>query len=91
MILDGAVYGPNQELEDQEEMRLIIWTALRVQEPVIVDTLAALAGIEVAKANILLEPLYAVLYISQATGTIITSTATKRSTVNCSLNGASRF
>ncbi|CAE6399051.1 unnamed protein product, partial [Rhizoctonia solani] len=72
MILDSAVYGPDQEPEDQEQMRLIIWTALRVREPVSVDTLAALTGIEVTKANILLEPLYSILYMSQATGTITT-------------------
>ncbi|GAB1518046.1 hypothetical protein RhiTH_001104 [Rhizoctonia solani] len=72
MILDSAVYGPDQEPEDQEQMRLIIWTALRVREPISVDTLAALTGIEVTKANILLEPLYSILYMSQATGTITT-------------------
>ncbi|KAF8748405.1 WD40 repeat-like protein [Rhizoctonia solani] len=43
MILDAAVYGPDQELEEQEQMRLILWTAVCAREPVtnMVSTLHA--------------------------------------------------
>ncbi|QRW23699.1 peptidase C14 [Rhizoctonia solani] len=71
-ILDAAVYGPDQELEEQEQMRLILWTAVCTRKPVAIDTLAALAGVKPAKANVLLQSLYSVLHVSQVTNTVST-------------------
>ncbi|KAF8750368.1 WD40 repeat-like protein [Rhizoctonia solani] len=57
-ILDAAMDDPEHEPKEQEQMRLILWTAVCTREPVTIDTLAALAGIKPAKANVLLQSLY---------------------------------
>ncbi|KAF8760816.1 WD domain, G-beta repeat [Rhizoctonia solani] len=105
-ILDAAVYDSNLDQEEQDQTLAIVWTTICAREPVGVDTLGALTGIKAAKAHILLQALYSVLHVSQATGrsrrymhrfpTLCStrhgrpsSTATKRSTVRCSPNGAS--
>ncbi|CAE6389230.1 unnamed protein product, partial [Rhizoctonia solani] len=54
------------------QMRLVLWTAVCTREPVDIDTLASLTGIKATKANILLQPLYSVLHVSQATKMITT-------------------
>ncbi|KAF8669630.1 NACHT domain [Rhizoctonia solani] len=56
-ILEAAVYKPGRELHEQTKMLSILWTAVCTREPVNVDTLAALSGINSSKANILLQPL----------------------------------
>ncbi|KAF8675495.1 WD domain, G-beta repeat [Rhizoctonia solani] len=71
-ILYAAVYNSTQDQEEQSQTLAIVWTAICAREPVNVDTLGALAGVKVAKANILLQSLYSVLHVSQATGTITT-------------------
>ncbi|GAB1518056.1 hypothetical protein RhiTH_001114 [Rhizoctonia solani] len=71
-ILDAAVHDSNLDQEEQEQTLAIVWTAICAREPIDVDTLGALTGIKAAKAHILLQSLYSVLHVSQATGTITT-------------------
>ncbi|KAF8725293.1 WD40 repeat-like protein, partial [Rhizoctonia solani] len=71
-ILEAAVYKPGREPHEQTKMLSILWTAVCTREPVNVDTLAALSGMNASKANILLQPLYSVLHVSEATHTVST-------------------
>ncbi|QRW17439.1 peptidase C14 [Rhizoctonia solani] len=71
-ILDAAVHKTGRNARDQQQMRLVLWTAVCTREPVDIDTLAALTGIKAIKADILLQPLYSVLHVSQATKMITT-------------------
>ncbi|KAF8692322.1 Polysaccharide lyase family 8, N terminal alpha-helical domain, partial [Rhizoctonia solani] len=71
-ILDAAINDPEHEPEEQEQMRLMLWTAICTREPVNIDTLAALTGITATKADILLQPLYSVLHVSQGTNVVST-------------------
>ncbi|KAF8752552.1 NACHT domain [Rhizoctonia solani] len=71
-ILEAAVHQPGRNAREQQQMRLILWTAVCTREPVDIDTLAALTGIKATKANILLQPLYSVLHVSQTTKMITT-------------------
>ncbi|KAF8733633.1 WD domain, G-beta repeat, partial [Rhizoctonia solani] len=71
-ILDSAVNQSGREPQEQQQMYMILWTAVCTREPVNIDTLAALAGIKSTKANILLQPLYSVLHVSQTTKVITT-------------------
>ncbi|CAE6476899.1 unnamed protein product [Rhizoctonia solani] len=71
-ILDAAVHDSNLDQEEQDQTLAIVWTTICAREPVGVDTLGALTGIKAAKAHILLQALYSVLHVSQATGTITT-------------------
>ncbi|QRW23667.1 peptidase C14 [Rhizoctonia solani] len=69
-ILDAAVYNPDQEPEEQEQMLTLLWTAVCTQESVSIDTLAALAVIEVSKAMVLLQLLYSVLHVLHGTNMV---------------------
>ncbi|KAF8751848.1 WD domain, G-beta repeat [Rhizoctonia solani] len=71
-ILEAAIRQTGRNLHEQQQMRLVLWTAVCTREPVDIDTLAALTGIKATKANILLQPLYSVLHVSQATTMITT-------------------
>ncbi|GAB1527963.1 hypothetical protein RhiTH_011152 [Rhizoctonia solani] len=71
-ILDAAIDDPEHEPKEQQQMQLILWTAVCTREPVTIDTLAALAGIKPAKANVLLQSLYSVLHVSQVTNMVST-------------------
>ncbi|KAF8750315.1 WD domain, G-beta repeat [Rhizoctonia solani] len=63
-ILKAATDELEQDPEEQEQMRRILWTAVCAREPVYVDTLAALTGIKSTKADMLLQSLYSVLHVS---------------------------
>ncbi|KAF8676950.1 WD40 repeat-like protein [Rhizoctonia solani] len=71
-ILEAAIRQTGRNLHEQQQMRLVLWTAVCTREPVDIDTLASLTGIKATKANILLQPLYSVLHVSQATKMITT-------------------
>ncbi|KAF8751865.1 Encoded by [Rhizoctonia solani] len=71
-ILDAAVYHSAQNPEEHVEILAIVWTVVCTREPVDIDTLAALTGINATQANILLQPLYSVLHVSQTTKMIAT-------------------
>ncbi|CAE6381437.1 unnamed protein product [Rhizoctonia solani] len=63
-ILAAALEGPNLEEYERERMQLLLWTAVCAREPVSLETLASLAGVEVESANVLLQFLYSVLHVS---------------------------
>ncbi|ELU36278.1 peptidase C14 [Rhizoctonia solani AG-1 IA] len=71
-ILDSAVNQSGLEPQEQQQIYVILWTAVCTREPVNIDILAALAGIKPTKANILLQSLYLVLHVSQTTKVITT-------------------
>ncbi|QRW17446.1 peptidase C14 [Rhizoctonia solani] len=71
-ILEAAIRQTGRNPHEQQQMRLVLWTAVCTREPVDIDTLASLTGIKATKANILLQPLYSVLHVSQATKMITT-------------------
>ncbi|QRW17360.1 peptidase C14 [Rhizoctonia solani] len=71
-ILDAAVHDSNLDQEEQEQTLAIVWTAICAREPIDVDTLGALTGIKAAKVQVLLQSLYSVLHVSQATKMITT-------------------
>ncbi|GAB1526235.1 hypothetical protein RhiTH_009402 [Rhizoctonia solani] len=71
-ILEAAIRQTGQNPHEQQQMQLVLWTAVCTREPVDIDTLASLTGIKATKANILLQPLYSVLHVSQATKMVTT-------------------
>ncbi|KAF8716673.1 WD domain, G-beta repeat, partial [Rhizoctonia solani] len=71
-ILEAAVHQSGRDSQEQQQMRLILWTAVCTREPVNIDTLAALTGIKATKVNTLLQSLYSVLHVSRATSMITT-------------------
>ncbi|GAB1527056.1 hypothetical protein RhiTH_010231 [Rhizoctonia solani] len=71
-ILEAAVHQSGQNACEQQQMQLILWTAVCTWEPVDIDTLAALTRIKATKANILLQSLYSVLHMLQTTKMITT-------------------
>ncbi|GAB1525253.1 hypothetical protein RhiTH_008411 [Rhizoctonia solani] len=71
-ILEAAMHQSGQEPQEQQQMRLILWTAVCTREPVNINTLAALSGIKATKVNTLLQSLYLVLHVLQATMMITT-------------------
>ncbi|KAF8676550.1 WD domain, G-beta repeat [Rhizoctonia solani] len=71
-ILDYAVNQSGLEPQEQQQIYMMLWTAVCTREPVNIDTLAALTGIKPTKAKILLQPLYSVLHVSQTTKVITT-------------------
>ncbi|GAB1518054.1 hypothetical protein RhiTH_001112 [Rhizoctonia solani] len=71
-ILEAAVHQSGRDAQEQQKMRLILWTAVCTREPVGIDTLAALTGIKATKVDTLLQSLHSVLHVSQATKMITT-------------------
>ncbi|KAB5587989.1 Vegetative incompatibility protein HET-E-1 [Ceratobasidium theobromae] len=72
IILTAAL---EERLEDQEKdlIRLVLWTTLCAREPVSVETLAALVGINNSSlALAALQPLYPVIYVSEDGNTVST-------------------
>ncbi|GAB1528149.1 hypothetical protein RhiTH_011340 [Rhizoctonia solani] len=63
-ILAAALESPNLEEYERERMQLLLWTAVCTREPVSLETLASLAGVEVESASVLLQFLYSVLHVS---------------------------
>ncbi|CAE6387741.1 unnamed protein product [Rhizoctonia solani] len=71
-ILEAAIRQTGRSPHEQQQMRLVLWTAVCTREPVDINTLAALTGIKATKASILLQPLYSVLHVLQTTKMIAT-------------------
>ncbi|KAB5588999.1 Vegetative incompatibility protein HET-E-1 [Ceratobasidium theobromae] len=70
IILTAAL---EERLEDQERdlIRLVLWTTLCAREPVSVETLAALVGVNNSSlALAALQPLYPVIYVSEDGNTV---------------------
>ncbi|ELU38085.1 peptidase C14 [Rhizoctonia solani AG-1 IA] len=71
-ILEAAVHQSNRDPQEQQQMQLILWTAVCTRELVNINTLAALTGIKATKVNTLLQSLYLVLHVLQTTSMITT-------------------
>ncbi|KAB5590057.1 Notchless protein [Ceratobasidium theobromae] len=71
-ILDAAL--DEEELEDTEaeNVRLVLWTAVCVREPVTIETLSTLAGITQEEVESVLQSLRSVLYVSEGSGLVST-------------------
>ncbi|KAG8726138.1 hypothetical protein FRC11_000768, partial [Ceratobasidium sp. 423] len=68
-ILSAALDDPHLEPDEIEYRRQALWTAVCVQEPVPIKTLAVLAGLEHEDlTKTALHPLRSVLHISELTG-----------------------
>ncbi|KAL5639504.1 hypothetical protein ACGC1H_006218 [Rhizoctonia solani] len=65
-ILAAAIHNSELEPEEQELIRVVLWTAICAYEPVLVKTLAALSGFDETDLAIsALQPLRSVLHVSE--------------------------
>ncbi|EUC63658.1 vegetative incompatibility protein HET-E-1 [Rhizoctonia solani AG-3 Rhs1AP] len=65
-ILTAAIHDNELEPEEQEIIRVVLWTAICAHEPVLVKTLAALSGFDETDLAIsALQPLRSVLHVSE--------------------------
>ncbi|CAE6359456.1 unnamed protein product [Rhizoctonia solani] len=72
-ILTAAIEDETLEVEEQNCMRLVIWTTVSACEPVLVQTLATISGIgSKDAAMVALEPLRSVLHVSENSGLVTT-------------------
>jgi hypothetical protein len=72
-ILSAALEDDNLEPKEKERIQLVLWTAVCAQEPVHVQTLAALAELSDEEQVLLaLQPLRSVLHVSEHSGLIST-------------------
>ncbi|KAG8687050.1 hypothetical protein FRC11_007892 [Ceratobasidium sp. 423] len=72
-ILSSVLCNKSLEKKGKEQMQTIIWTVVCVCEPLSIETLSALTGIEdSAKTLAMLQPLYSVLYVSDRNNTVST-------------------
>ncbi|QRW17361.1 peptidase C14 [Rhizoctonia solani] len=71
-ILWAAVHQSDRDPQKQQQMLLILWTAVCTWEPVDINILATLTGIKATKVNTLLQSLYSMLHVSQVTKMITT-------------------
>ncbi|KAB5593572.1 hypothetical protein CTheo_2961 [Ceratobasidium theobromae] len=72
-VLESALAEDDLEWEEVDDVRLLLHTALCVQEPVQVEVLAALAGLgDMERAFSALQPLRSVLHFSEISGMVST-------------------
>ncbi|KAB5593597.1 hypothetical protein CTheo_2986 [Ceratobasidium theobromae] len=72
-ILQSALDEEDLESEEVDDVRLVLWAALCVQEPVPAETLAALTGLnDVERVLSALQPLRSVLHYSEHGGLVST-------------------
>jgi hypothetical protein len=72
-VLKSALDDEELEDEDVEEVRLVLQTVLCVQEPVSVEVIAVLAGLDDSeRALSALQPLRSVLHLSESSGLVAT-------------------
>ncbi|KAB5593570.1 hypothetical protein CTheo_2959 [Ceratobasidium theobromae] len=73
VVLECALGEKRLNLREVEDMQLVLRTVLCVQEPVSVDTLATLAGIDTPRRALsALQPLRSVIYFSEDSETVST-------------------
>ncbi|KAB5589984.1 hypothetical protein CTheo_6571 [Ceratobasidium theobromae] len=73
VVLESALGEKRLNPREVEDMQLMLRTVLCVQEPVSIDTLATLAGIDtLRRALSALQPLRSVIYLSENNGTVST-------------------
>ncbi|KAB5590975.1 hypothetical protein CTheo_5591 [Ceratobasidium theobromae] len=67
-ILSAAIDDEELEQEDRELIKLVLWTAVCAREPITVETLATLGGVDdEVQALAALQPLRSVLHVSEET------------------------
>ncbi|KAB5593584.1 hypothetical protein CTheo_2973 [Ceratobasidium theobromae] len=72
-ILQSALDEEDLESEEVDDVRIVLWVVLCVQEPVPVETLAALTGlVEIERVLSALQPLRSVLHFSERGGLVST-------------------
>lgn len=73
VVLKSVLGEAHLDAEEVEDMRLVLWTVLCAQEPVSIDTLANLAGIDTPRRALsALQPLRSVIHFSESSGTVST-------------------
>ncbi|KAB5590058.1 Vegetative incompatibility protein HET-E-1 [Ceratobasidium theobromae] len=71
-ILEAALDEEGIEDTGVQNVQLVLWTAICVREPVMVETLSALVGITEEEVESVLQSLRSVLYISEDSGLVST-------------------
>ncbi|KAB5593573.1 hypothetical protein CTheo_2962 [Ceratobasidium theobromae] len=72
-VLESALGEKRLSAEEVEDMRLVLRTILCVQEPVSINVLAELAGVDTpSRALSALQPLRSVIYFSEGSGSVST-------------------
>ncbi|CCO36139.1 Vegetative incompatibility protein HET-E-1 [Rhizoctonia solani AG-1 IB] len=71
-ILADAIDNPRLEVVERTQIQFILWAVVCMREPVTVKALAELTGTEPVDAETALTPLFSVLHVSEATGTVST-------------------
>ncbi|KAB5591864.1 Vegetative incompatibility protein HET-E-1 [Ceratobasidium theobromae] len=72
-VLDSVLNSNNLDKEGANEMRVVLQTVVCAQEPLDLETLAALAGLDGAqRARTVIQPLRSVLHLSESNGLVST-------------------
>ncbi|KAB5588995.1 hypothetical protein CTheo_7566 [Ceratobasidium theobromae] len=70
-VLRAALERKRLGSEDAQDIRAVLWTVLCVREPISVDTLATLAGVNGAQRTLsVLQPLRSVVHVSETSGLV---------------------
>ncbi|KAB5589417.1 Vegetative incompatibility protein HET-E-1 [Ceratobasidium theobromae] len=71
-ILREALEAEGFEPEERERMRRVLWTGVCAREPISVETMADLVGLDDSQALVALERFRSVLHVSDVTGLVST-------------------
>ncbi|KAB5588516.1 hypothetical protein CTheo_8040 [Ceratobasidium theobromae] len=72
-VVKAALERQGLESEEAEDVRAVLWTVLCAQEPVGIDTLATLSGVDdTARTLSALQPLRSVVHLSETSGLVST-------------------
>ncbi|KAB5593575.1 hypothetical protein CTheo_2964 [Ceratobasidium theobromae] len=72
-VLKAALQRKGIESEEAADVQAVLWTVLCVQEPISVDTLSTLSGINDTRRTVsVLQPLRSVVHLSETTGLVST-------------------
>ncbi|KAG8687073.1 hypothetical protein FRC11_007855, partial [Ceratobasidium sp. 423] len=72
-VLSAAINNEDLEAEEQNTVKVVLWTTVCVHEPLTIDTLACLSGLdEVDLAVSALQPLRSVLHVSEHSNLVTT-------------------
>ncbi|KAG8721534.1 hypothetical protein FRC09_007737 [Ceratobasidium sp. 395] len=72
-ILETALNDPKITSRDRSEMKLVLDTVICAQEPLSIDAMAGLLGLNARKVQAALRPLFSVLHLSDMTTHTITT------------------
>ncbi|KAB5593587.1 hypothetical protein CTheo_2976 [Ceratobasidium theobromae] len=72
-VLKAALQRKGVESAEAADVQAVLWTVLCVQEPINVDTLSTLAGVNDTRRTVsVLQPLRSVVHLSETTGLVST-------------------